>query len=88
MPLANPFQVMEAFSISHLIQLVLTEGQTTGFGVKLHPAESAGDRQKPVVQRFIPDEGEIQLLERQVEGRSMTVHFRVGQGAIHIPKDR
>ena len=88
MPLANPFQVMEAFSISHLGQLVLTEGHTTGFSVKLHPTESTGNRQQPVVKRFIPNEGEIQLLESHIEGRPMTLHFRVGQGAIHIPKDR
>ena len=88
MPLANPFQVMEAFSISHLGQLVLTQGHTTGFSVKLHPAESTGNGQQPVVQRFIPNEGEIQLLESHIEGRPMTLHFCVGQGAIHIPKDR
>ena len=87
MPLANPFQVMEAFSISHLGQLVLTEGHTTGFSVKLHPAKSTGDCRQPVVKGFIPNKRKIQLLEGHVEGRAMTVHFRVGQGAIHIPKD-
>ena len=88
MPLANPFQGMEAVAISHLVQLVLAEAHTTGFGVKLYPAETAWNCQQPVVQRFIPDEGKIQLLEGQVDGWAMTVHFRVGQGAIYIPKDR
>ena len=88
MPLANPFKIMEAFSISHLGQLVLTKGHTTGFSVKLHPAESTRDRQQPVVQRFIPIKGKIQLLEGRIEGRTMTVHFRVGQSAIYIPKHR
>ena len=33
MPLADPFQVMDAFAISHLVQLVLAEMHPTGFSV-------------------------------------------------------
>ena len=88
MPLADPFQVMDAFAITHLLQLVLAEMHPTGFSVEFHPAQPARNRQQPVVERLIPNKGEIQFLEGHVEGRSMTVHFRVGQGAIHIPEDR
>ena len=88
MSLADPFQVMNAFAITQLVQLVLAEMHPTGFSMKFHPAQPARNRQQPVVERCIPNKGEIQFLEGHVEGRSMTVHFRVGQGAIHIPKDR
>ena len=88
MSLADPFQVMDAFAITHLVQLVLAEMHPACFSVEFHPAQPARNGQQPFVKRFIPDEGEIQFLEGHIEGRSMTIHFRVGQGAIHIPKDR
>ena len=88
MPLADPFQVMDTFAITHLVQLVLAEMHPTAFSMEFHPAQPTRNRKKPVVQRLIPNKREIQFLEGHVEGRSMTVHLRVGQGAIHIPEDR
>ena len=45
--LADPFRVMDAFAITHLIQLILAEMHPR-FQREFHPAQPAGNRQQPV----------------------------------------
>ena len=77
---------MTAFAIAQLLELGCADRLTDFEASLLHASQTARNLQTLGVFLTIPVKGKPQLLEGLVEGGPMAIHFRIREGAVHIPE--